>query len=66
MVMAANLARHQMRLNADLPLVLMTDARDADWAAAVRRLPRGSVVVVAAAPRRGWRWRKNCTAWRRC
>ena len=29
-----------------MPLVLMTDARKADWAAAARRLPRGSVVVV--------------------
>jgi len=44
--MAANLARYQSLLNADMPLVLMTDARKADWAAAARRLPRGSVVVV--------------------
>lgn len=29
-----------------MPLVLMTDARKADWASAARRLPRGSVVVV--------------------
>ena len=29
-----------------MPLVLMTDARKADWAAAARHLPRGSVVVV--------------------
>lgn len=29
-----------------MPLVLMTDARKADWAAAARGLPRGSVVVV--------------------
>ena len=31
-----------------MPLVLMTDDRAADWAAAARRLPRGSVVVVRA------------------
>lgn len=31
-----------------MPLVLMTDARDADWAAVARRLPRGSVIVVRA------------------
>ncbi|MBA2587057.1 MAG: thiamine phosphate synthase [Alphaproteobacteria bacterium] len=29
-----------------MPLVLMTDERKADWAAAARLLPRGSVVVV--------------------
>lgn len=29
-----------------MPLVLMTDDRDADWAGAVARLPRGSIVVV--------------------
>ena len=29
-----------------MPLVLMTDARKADWAAAARRVPHGSVVVV--------------------
>ena len=29
-----------------MPLVLMTDDRDADWAAAARALPRGSLVVV--------------------
>ncbi len=29
-----------------MPLVLMTDDREADWAGAARRLPRGSVVVV--------------------
>ena len=29
-----------------MPLVLMTDDRDADWAAAAHRLPRGSLVVV--------------------
>jgi thiamine-phosphate pyrophosphorylase len=46
--MAANLARYQSLLNADMPLVLMTDARKADWAAAARNLPRGSVVVVRA------------------
>ena len=43
-----NLAIHRARLNADMPLVLMTDDRAADWAAAVRRLPHGSVVVVRA------------------
>lgn len=31
-----------------MPLVLMTDDRDADWAAAARRLPFGGVVVVRA------------------
>lgn len=31
-----------------MPLVLMTDDRKADWAAAARKLPRGSVVVVRA------------------
>ena len=31
-----------------MPLVLMTDDRAADWAAAARRLPHGSVVVVRA------------------
>lgn len=31
-----------------MPLVLMTDDRNADWAGAARRLPRGSVVVVRA------------------
>jgi thiamine-phosphate pyrophosphorylase len=44
--MRANLARYQSLLNADMPLVLMTDARKADWAAAARRVPHGSVVVV--------------------
>jgi thiamine-phosphate pyrophosphorylase len=48
MLMAANLARHQLRLNPDMPLVLMTDDRKADWAAAARRLPLGSLVVVRA------------------
>jgi thiamine-phosphate pyrophosphorylase len=46
MLMAANLFNHQTRLNADMPLVLMTDDRDADWAGAARRLPRGGLVVV--------------------
>jgi thiamine-phosphate pyrophosphorylase len=46
--MASNLTKHQARLNADMPLVLMTDDRAADWAAAARRLPPGSVVVVRA------------------
>jgi thiamine-phosphate pyrophosphorylase len=46
--MTLNLAKHQARLNADMPLVLMTDDRAADWAGAARRLPHGSVVVVRA------------------
>ncbi len=41
-----NLAIHQARLNPDMPLVLMTDDRAADWAGAARRLPHGSVAVV--------------------
>jgi thiamine-phosphate pyrophosphorylase len=44
--MAANLARYQHHLNPDMPLVLMTDDRKADWAKAARSLPRGSMVVV--------------------
>jgi len=48
MVMAANLSIHQARLNADMPLVMMTDDRKADWAQAAQRLPPGSVVVVRA------------------
>jgi thiamine-phosphate pyrophosphorylase len=48
MLMAANLSNHQRRLNADMPLVLMTDDRNADWAAVAARLPRGSIVVVRA------------------
>jgi thiamine-phosphate pyrophosphorylase len=56
MLMAANLSNRQpslnallcsaKRLNADMPLVLMTDERKADWAGAAARLPRGSIVVV--------------------
>jgi thiamine-phosphate pyrophosphorylase len=56
--MAMNLAIHHSglnallrsagRLNADMPLVLMTDDRKADWAGAASRLPQGSVVVVRA------------------
>jgi thiamine-phosphate pyrophosphorylase len=56
--MASNLSKHHSglnallrsagRLNQDMPLVLMTDDRDADWAAAARRLPYGSVVVMRA------------------
>jgi len=46
--MSANLARRQATLNADMPLVLMTDDRRCDWAQAARALPRGSVVVVRA------------------
>lgn len=41
-----NLARYQHHLNPDMPLVLMTDERKADWAKAARALPRGSMVVV--------------------
>jgi thiamine-phosphate pyrophosphorylase len=48
MVMATNLARQQARLNQEMPLVMMTDDRKVDWAAAARRLPSGSVVVVRA------------------
>ncbi len=46
--MAANLVQQQQRLNAAMPLVLMTEDRKADWAAAARKLPQGSVVVVRA------------------
>jgi thiamine-phosphate pyrophosphorylase len=46
MLMAANLSNQQRRLNGDMPLVLMTDDRNADWASAAARLPRGSIVVV--------------------
>jgi len=46
--MAANLFQHRQRLNADMPLVMMTDDRAADWEAAARRLPPGSIVVVRA------------------
>ena len=46
--MRANLSKHQQRFNPDLPLVLMTDDRDADWAGAARRLPRGGLVVIRA------------------
>ncbi len=42
------LLRSAGRLNPDMPLVLMTDDRAADWADAARRLPSGSVVVVRA------------------
>ena len=45
-VMAVNLATRQQHLNCDMPLVLMTDDREADWGGAARALPRGSVVVV--------------------
>jgi thiamine-phosphate pyrophosphorylase len=48
MVMAANLSIRQRSLNAEMPLVMMTDDRKADWVAAARRLPSGSVVVVRA------------------
>ncbi len=43
-----NLARRQACLNPDMPLVLMTDDRKADWAAAARQLPRGSMIIVRA------------------
>jgi thiamine-phosphate pyrophosphorylase len=46
MFMAANLARRQAGLNDEMPLVLMTDDRKADWASAAARLPRGGLVVV--------------------
>jgi thiamine-phosphate pyrophosphorylase len=46
MVMGNSLARQQQRLNAAFPLVMFTDGRGADWVAAARRLPRGSLVVV--------------------
>jgi thiamine-phosphate pyrophosphorylase len=46
MVMAANLSTRQHYLNPDMPLVLMTDDRNADWAKAARALPRGTLVVV--------------------
>jgi thiamine-phosphate pyrophosphorylase len=46
--MAAKLSIRQLALNADMPLVMMTDDRVADWAAAARRLPPDSVVVVRA------------------
>jgi thiamine-phosphate pyrophosphorylase len=42
------LRRSAARLNAGMPLVLMTDDRAADWVGAARRLPRGSFVVVRA------------------
>jgi thiamine-phosphate pyrophosphorylase len=45
-VMTANLSTRQHYLNPDMPLVLMTDDRKADWARAARALPRGSMVVV--------------------
>jgi thiamine-phosphate pyrophosphorylase len=48
MLMATNLSNHQRRLNPDMPLVLMTDDRKADWRAAARRLPPGSMIVVRA------------------
>jgi thiamine-phosphate pyrophosphorylase len=48
MLMTTQLARQQRRLNASLPLVLMTDDRRADWGRAARALPQGSVVVVRA------------------
>jgi thiamine-phosphate pyrophosphorylase len=46
--MAANLSKHRQRLNPDMPLVLMTDDRKADWARVARALPPDSVVVVRA------------------
>jgi thiamine-phosphate pyrophosphorylase len=46
--MAAKLAIRQHSLNPGMPLVMMTDDRAADWVAAARRLPSGSVVVVRA------------------
>jgi thiamine-phosphate pyrophosphorylase len=52
MLMAVNLARHQARLNDEMPLVLMTDDRKTDWAAAARCLPRGGLVVVRGRTRK--------------
>ncbi|HJT43530.1 MAG TPA: thiamine phosphate synthase [Rhizomicrobium sp.] len=49
--MTANLSTHQHRLNANMPLVLMTDDRAADWARAASRLPYGSMVVVRSRDR---------------
>jgi len=46
--MTANLFQHQQRLNPDLPMIMMTDDRAADWVAAARRLPPGNLVVVRA------------------
>jgi len=56
--MTAKLAIHRLglnallrsagRLNADMPLVLMTDDRTADWARAAGALPRDSIVIVRA------------------
>jgi thiamine-phosphate pyrophosphorylase len=46
--MTVKLAIHQRRLNDEMPLVLMTDDRKADWARAARALPRGSIVIVRA------------------
>jgi thiamine-phosphate pyrophosphorylase len=46
--MRSGLARRAAALNAAMSLVLMTDDRDADWPAAARALPRGSVVVIRA------------------
>jgi thiamine-phosphate pyrophosphorylase len=46
MLMNDALARQARRLNPAMPLVLMTDDRDADWNRAARALPRGSVVVI--------------------
>lgn len=47
-VMTAKLAIAQARLNARLPLILVTDDRYADWSAAARRLPPGSLVIARA------------------
>jgi thiamine-phosphate pyrophosphorylase len=48
MLMAANLANRQRTLNPDMPLVLMTDDRAADWVRVARALPRGSLIVIRA------------------
>jgi thiamine-phosphate pyrophosphorylase len=46
------LAIRQASLNAEMPLVLMTDDRKADWAGAARRLPCASVAVIRGRDRR--------------
>jgi hypothetical protein len=58
--MTANLFQHQQRLNPDLPMVMMTDDRAADWVEAARRLPPGNLVVVRARDTAsGGAWRQH-------
>ena len=45
--------RRAGRLNAQMPLVLFTDDTPCDWAAAARRLPRDSIVVVRGRDAKG-------------